>query len=184
MIIYCNRNDIVDLLFSKHSLKTSKTWLISTPNELIDAILSFDQTGQSSSPSSLLQARKINFLACKHLNNFPSSTTYCTNIYRPKLIRTISSGASPWPEVAQTIKSSVINTTFFQYWGISFTDGCPSWYKPVISWGNWVIFTRDTISLINSKQTKLACNLPRFTSIPWQEKGIQAPKTCFLPEPC
>ena len=126
MIISCNRNEVVDPLFSKLYLNISKTWLTSTSKELKNAILSFDQIDRSSAPSSLLQTAKINFLTYKHLSNF-SSTTYCTfeatfplpfivpTFTVPNRLGEFPAGLSPWPEVARTIKFSAIDATFIHY---------------------------------------------------------------------
>lgn len=152
-IISCNKNNIVGSLFSKHYPNISKTWVISTPKELIAAMLPFGQMSRSSSPNSLLQATKINVPTSKHPNNYVSLPLILPTFTVPNWIGQLPAGLLPWHELARAIKSSIIDTTFIQYWGINFTVGWTSWHKHIIRLGNCVLpeatFDWNTSSKLN-----------------------------------
>ena len=119
--------------------------------------------GQSSSPSSLLQATKIYFPTWKHFNNV-SSITFKPTYTVSNWIRQFPVGLSPWPETARTIKSSIIDRTFIHYWGINFTVRCPSWHKIVISPESWVFLPQTLPHQYTSTKLNQHANCPDLLS--------------------
>ena len=97
----------------------------------------------------------------------------------PNRIGQFPAGLLPWPEVAWTIKSSVVDLTFIQYLGINFTLGCPSWQKPFISLENWVFlpntsYRQYTSSKLNQHATCL--DLHQYHS---KGRDMRHPKHAF-----
>ena len=55
---------------------------------------------------------------CKQWRSFFFRWLSISTTSIPQTLKTFTVGLWPWPEVAQTIKSTIIDATFIQYWGI------------------------------------------------------------------
>ena len=92
--------------------------------------------------------RPLHIISCKQHRSTSRLVSISTTLFPlPVVVPTFTvlnrigpfpGSLSLWHEVAQTVKYSIIDATFIQYWGINFTVGCPSWHKLVANLVNWV----------------------------------------------
>ena len=87
----------------------------------------------------------------------------------PKRIRLFPAGLPSWPDVACINNSSILDTTFIQYWSVKFYGRMPFLTQTRIKPRKPSIFTWDTIS---PKNTSSKNNMPSVRSIPKTKEGI------------